>query len=98
MGTNDILFLCRRNPNLPFVAEKLERTFIISFEFNFKSDESQKKHFGFIAQDMEKIFPDLVSDEQMGYKTVNYIELIPLMLSKMKQMQTEIDSLKEKLP
>ena len=67
-------------------------------EFNFKSDESQKKHFGFIAQDMEKIFPDLVSDEQLGYKTVNYIELIPLMLSKMKQMQTEIDSLKEKLP
>ena len=47
---------------------------------------------------MEKIFPDLVSDEQLGYKTVNYIELIPLMLSKMKQMQTEIDSLKEKLP
>jgi len=66
-------------------------------EFNFKSDESQKKHFGFIAQEMEKIFPDLVSNEQLGYKTVNYIELIPLMLSKMKQMQTEIDSLKEKL-
>ena len=66
-------------------------------EFNFKSDESEKKHFGFIAQEMEKIFPDLVSDEQIGYKTVNYIELIPLMLSKMKQMQNEIDSLKEKL-
>jgi len=66
-------------------------------EFNFKSDESQKKHFGFIAQEMEKIFPDLVSKEEFGYKTVNYIELIPLMLSKMKQMQTEIDSLKEKL-
>ena len=66
-------------------------------EFNFKSDESQKKHFGFIAQEMEKIFPDLVSNERLGYKTVNYIELIPLMLSKMKQMQTEIDSLKEKL-
>lgn len=66
-------------------------------EFNFKSDESKKKHFGFIAQEMEKIFPDLVSNERLGYKTVNYIELIPLMLSKMKQMQTEIDSLKEKL-
>ena len=40
-------------------------------EFNFKSDESQKKHFGFIAQEMEKIFPDLVSNERLGYKTVN---------------------------
>jgi hypothetical protein len=66
-------------------------------EFNFKSDKTQKKHFGFIAQDMEKIFPDLVSTNKIGYKTVNYIELIPLMLSKMQKMQDEINSLKEKL-
>jgi hypothetical protein len=66
-------------------------------EFNFISDELEKKHYGFIAQDMEKIFPDLVSNNTMGYKTVNYIELIPIMLSKMKQMQNEIDSIKKTL-
>jgi hypothetical protein len=66
-------------------------------EFNFKSDEEEKKHYGFIAQDIEKIFPELVSNNTMGYKTVNYLELIPIMLSKMKQMQNEIDSIKKTL-
>lgn len=66
-------------------------------DFSFKSDEKSKKHYGFIAQDLEKIFPELVSNNLKGYKTVNYIELIPIMLSKMKQMQDEIDSLKEKI-
>ena len=66
-------------------------------EFSFKSEESQKKHYGFIAQDLEKIFPELVSNNMRGYKTVNYIELIPIMLSKMKQMQDEIDLLKKKM-
>lgn len=66
-------------------------------EFNFKSDKLEKKHYGFIAQDIEKIFPDLVSNNTMGYKTVNYMELIPIMLSKMKEMQNEIDSIKKNL-
>jgi hypothetical protein len=66
-------------------------------EFVFKLDDTSKKHYGFIAQDLEKIFPELVSNNMKGYKTVNYIELIPIMLSKMKQMQDEIDSLKEKV-
>ena len=66
-------------------------------EFNFKLEETEKKHYGFIAQELEKIFPELVSNNMRGYKTVNYIELIPIMLSKMKQMQDEIDSLNEKL-
>ena len=66
-------------------------------QFNLKSDNSEKKHFGFIAQDIEKVFPELVSNNTMGYKTVNYLELIPIMLSKMKEMQKEIDLLNDKL-
>jgi len=64
-------------------------------EFVYKEDPS-KKHFGFIAQDMEKIYPELVKDSDFGYKTINYIELIPLLVSKIHSMQKEIDELKEK--
>lgn len=64
-------------------------------EFEFKTDN--KKHYGFIAQDMEMIYPELVNNNEVGYKTVNYIELIPILLSKMKDMQKEIDNLKEHL-
>lgn len=64
-------------------------------EFEYKCDCRKKKHFGFIAQDVEKIFPELVSSDVMGYKTVNYIELIPIILSKMRTMQEEINELKK---
>jgi hypothetical protein len=64
-------------------------------EFEYKSDLRKKPHFGLIAQDVEKIFPELVSSDVMGYKTVNYIELIPVILSKMRYMQEEINELKK---
>jgi hypothetical protein len=64
-------------------------------EFVYKEDPT-KKHFGFIAQDMEKIYPELVKDSDFGYKTINYVELIPLLVSKINSMQKEIDVLKEK--
>ena len=64
--------------------------------FTYKNDLKNKKHFGFIAQDVEKIYPELIT-ENAGYKTINYIEIIPLLLSNMKLMQDEIRELKEKL-
>lgn len=63
-------------------------------EFQYKSDPNSKKHFGLIAQQLESIFPELVSNDMNGYKSVNYIELLPIMLSKMKSMQEEINELK----
>jgi hypothetical protein len=63
-------------------------------EFEYKSDLHKKQHYGFIAQDVEKLFPELVSSDAIGYKTVNYIEFIPVILSKMQSMQEEINELK----
>jgi hypothetical protein len=64
--------------------------------FQYKNDIQQKKHFGLIAQELETIYPELVSNNT-GFKSVNYIELIPIILSQMKCMQQEIDKLKEEL-
>jgi hypothetical protein len=65
--------------------------------FNYKNDKTKKIHYGFLAQDIEKVFPELVEDNMSGYKTVNYQEFVPLMLAKMKNMQEQIDELKENL-
>ena len=65
--------------------------------FRFKSDSKKKIHYGFIAQEIEKIYPELVGNNDLGHKSVNYTEMIPLLLSKMKMMQHEIDELKLKL-
>lgn len=65
-------------------------------EFMYKYDETHpvKTHYGFVAQDVEKIYPELVN-ENNNYKSVNYIEIIPLLVSKINAMQKEIDELKK---
>jgi hypothetical protein len=66
--------------------------------FSYKNDVKHKKHYGVIAQDVEKVFPELVENNNIsGYKTVNYQELMPIMLAKMQKMQREIDELKQSI-
>ncbi len=76
---------------------KLESLFILNpIHYSYKNDKANKLHFGLIAQDVEKIFPELVENNNIsGYKSVNYQELIPLMIAKMKLMQDEIDEIKK---
>ena len=63
--------------------------------FTFKNDTENINHYGSLAQDVEKVFPNLVREDKIGFKTVNYQELIPLILTKMKIMQEEIEELKQ---
>ncbi len=53
----------------------------------------KKTHFGLSAQDLQKIYPELVSENKEGYLTVNYIELVPLLIRSIQEMQEEIESL-----
>jgi hypothetical protein len=66
-------------------------------EFNYKHDKAQKKHLGFIAQDVEKIYPELVTGGQNDVKSINYVEFIPLLVLKIQSQQKEIDELREQL-
>lgn len=64
----------------------------ITFQYN--SDPKKNLHYGLSAQEVELLFPELISQTSNGYKTVNYQELIPIMLTKIKEMQEQIDHLK----
>jgi hypothetical protein len=82
----------------PISDSKIENLFDLEpVEYKLKSDTKNKKHYGLIAQDLEKVYPELISDSNLGFKTVNYMELIPLLLLKMKNMQKEIDDLREQI-
>lgn len=60
---------------------------------HFKYNNNNKSHYGLLAQDVEKVFPDLVNMNN-GYKIVNYQEFIPLIIAKMKSMENDIQLLK----
>lgn len=59
-------------------------------------DNSQVKRFGLLAQDVEKIFPNLVSKFE-GNPSVNYVELIPVLIGSIKEQQKTIEGLKQKV-
>jgi hypothetical protein len=53
-----------------------------------------KIRYGYIAQDVEKIFPNLVmTNDSDGYKAVSYNDFIPLIIEALKKQQKQIDSL-----
>jgi trimeric autotransporter adhesin len=66
-------------------------------QYFFKKDEKKERaHYGFIAQDFEKVFPNLVIKRKDNTRVVNYLEMIPLLLMKIQNMQKEINKLKNK--
>uniref|UniRef100_A0A6C0KXS8 Peptidase S74 domain-containing protein n=1 Tax=viral metagenome TaxID=1070528 RepID=A0A6C0KXS8_9ZZZZ len=69
-------------------------------QYTFKKDTENNIHYGFIAQELEQIAPNLVNEIETPIdgkiKSVNYIEIIPLLLLKIKDLQNQIDDLKLK--
>lgn len=99
--------------------------------YNFKKDApeyksmnlAEGKRYGLVAQELEEVFPELVSDEvfiqnddaqpdpmdegaappeqaepeKINYKSINYIELIPILVQAIQEQQDEIEQLKAKL-
>lgn len=79
------------------MLEKLGR--IDTYSFVMKGDPARHTEFGVIAQELEKIFPDLVStaQDEMGTKSVNYIGLIAPVIEASKELKAENEALRAEL-
>ncbi|MEI6556575.1 MAG: tail fiber domain-containing protein [Paludibacter sp.] len=64
--------------------------------YDEKSQLFQKKHYGLLAQEVQLLYPDLVYEDAEGYLSVNYTGLIPVLIQSVKELKTEIESLKTK--
>jgi hypothetical protein len=71
------------------------------YTYFFRTKEFKDKNFpkakqiGMIAQEVEKYFPELVSTDKEGYKSLNYQQFTAVLLEAVKEQQAEIDSLKK---
>ena len=63
---------------------------------SFNWIDSNAKSGGIIAQDVEKVFPELVNDGD--HKTVNYNGLIGVLVESIKELKQEVEDLKSRLP
>lgn len=49
--------------------------------------ERGKMHYGFMAQEVQSVFPHLVKADDAGYLSVNYIGLIPVLVEALKEQE-----------
>jgi hypothetical protein len=70
-------------------------------KFNWRKDEfpdlsffNDRRQIGFIAQEMEKIFPEIVETNKGGYKSIQYAKLTAVLAEAIKEQQQMIDNLK----
>ena len=68
------------------------------YEWNEKMTEFTGQsgyEYGVIAQEVQKEFPEIVKMGNDGYLTVDYIQLIPILIEAVKELKQEIDKLKQ---
>ncbi len=53
-----------------------------------------KQHYGLDADQLEEVFPDLVYENEDGSKSINYVEMVPILVQAINELQSEIDELK----
>jgi hypothetical protein len=79
---------------------------ILSLEgvfYHFKSDEfperkfSNRREMGVIAQDVEKIFPEVITKDKDGFRSVAYSMLIAPIIEAIKEMQASMMNLLKKI-
>jgi len=66
-------------------------------EYNFIADETKSKKIGFIAQDWQKDYDQIINkniDDNLGIK---YTETIPVLLKAIQEQQTQIDALQSEI-
>ncbi len=59
--------------------------------------ENEGHDIGVIAQEVEKILPDIVTTRENGYMAVKYEKMVPLLIEAIKELAEQVKDLQEKL-
>ncbi|MBT1697833.1 T9SS type A sorting domain-containing protein [Fulvivirgaceae bacterium PWU4] len=91
----------KNEQRITHALEKINSVQGVNYEFNKEVTASRKVadgiQAGFIAQDLQKVFPELVHEDGQGYLAVNYQGMIPVLLEAIKDLSKEVDALKSEL-
>jgi hypothetical protein len=68
----------------------------VSYRF-IANAESEKKSYGFIAQEIEEVIPDVVGTRHDGMKVLNYNDLISVLTKAIQEQQIIIEELNQRL-
>ena len=107
-ASNDIVAFSssdkRLKENIKPIAKPLDKVLKLNgVEFDWKeltTKEKQTIHsneghdVGVIAQEVEKVLPEVVQTRDNGYMAVKYEKMVPLLIEAIKELKAEIEELK----
>lgn len=86
------------NKSLPIYVDQKNRNNQIVPDSIFLRDKTiqkqktvQAKEFGFIAQELQEVYPNLITIDSSGYYAIDYIGLIPIIIQTLKDQKELID-------
>ena len=72
---------------------KLMRLNPVSYIWRAGSKKGESD-IGFLAQDVERIIPEVVNTDEGGMKAIDYPRLVPILVNAIQEQQAEIDALR----
>jgi|GEM_PF-2296523 len=94
----------RFKKNIQPLQQSLEKILQLQgVSYEMKTDEFPNQHFdkgsqvGLIAQDVEKLVPQVVTEGPNGYKAIDYAKLVPLLIESIKELNKKIEILEARL-
>ena len=60
--------------------------------YTMKADKEQKQKIGLLAQEVQKVFPELVSEDKNGMLAVNYQALVPVLINALKEQEGQFQN------
>ncbi|MBU2416364.1 tail fiber domain-containing protein [Patescibacteria group bacterium] len=78
--------------NIPNALDTVSQLRGVTYNWNRES-ENDSYHYGFIAQEVEQILPELVSIGFDGFKAVNYTGFAPVLTDAIKELNLKVDKL-----
>ncbi len=89
----------RLKKNIQVLDKVSERIKLLNgYTYYYKTDEyknhnfSEREQFGFIAQELKEVFPQLVNEDKAGFLGVNYVGFIPILLQSQKEQIEKIEA------
>ena len=94
-STSDMRF----KTNITPISGALDKiTQIGGYEFDWVPNQEyhgfEGHDVGVIAQEIEKVLPEVVKERDSGYKAVKYEKILPLLIQAIKEQQQQIDELR----
>jgi hypothetical protein len=67
------------------------------YSFKYINDNTGKVQIGFIAQELEKVFPEFITTDANGYKGIAYANVTAVLLEGLKERQIIIESQRKEI-